>query len=101
MDSAKRYLYLGSVIGLAALALVWLALAAPTARSDGWDASSISVGVDDTYLYSGDALTMTVSGTDSDRNESNNLQEFDLRLETSSGNVVASWTDQVIEAHYP
>ncbi|MBM4249989.1 MAG: hypothetical protein FJ149_11300 [Euryarchaeota archaeon] len=86
----------GTVLGLAALALMALVLAAPDARCEGWDASTVSVSVDDTYVYSGDLLTIRVSGRDLDQNESNNLAEFDLRLETSSGTVVATWTDQVI-----
>ena len=88
----------GTLIGIAALALFVLALGSPAAGAAGWDAASVSVSLDSTYLDSGELLTIRVSGSDTDMNETNNLAEFDLRLVTSGGTAVASWTDQVIGA---
>lgn len=81
---------------VAALALIMLALASRPAEAAGWDASTVSVGTDSSYVYSGDTLVMTVSGYDYDGNETNNLQMFDLKVTTYAGSVIRSWPDQAI-----
>jgi hypothetical protein len=81
---------------IAALALIMLALASRPAEGAGWDASTISVGTDSSYVYSGDTLVMTASGYDYDGNDSNNLQMFDLKVTTYAGSVIRSWPNQAI-----
>jgi len=96
MNNPGRWALVGTVFGLAALALVAVMLVSPPAQAAGWDASSMSVGLDEYYVSSGDTLTITVSGSEYDGNESNNLQAFDLRITTYSGTVITEWPGQDI-----
>jgi len=96
MKSPQLWYLVAAGFGLAALVMVLLGAFSQPARAAGWDATSMSVGLDTSYYSSGDTMTITVSGSDYDSNESNNLQTFDARVTTYSGTVITAWNGQAI-----
>ncbi|MEW5759319.1 MAG: hypothetical protein AB1779_00965 [Candidatus Thermoplasmatota archaeon] len=82
----NNVIIIGSIIALCFIPLVY---------GVGWDSSTISVETDKYSYYTGDTVTIQITGYDRDANETNNVKSLDVAIQNFT-TTVYKWTSQTI-----